>query len=350
MKKIIVLIFVIGLLAACGDVQLSERADGRDMRKPMSWGQPRVIYVFADDNVWKHAYPYLKQNLARYRFTTENESYFEVRRASFNAIEEFYKFNNLIFFAHYDSDEQISTHVKNILGERARNEVEQNNMAIYPVDNLWANDQLVLFLLANNEETLLRLNILQADVIFDHFYDKLFQRIARKVYRDANYSQGAFAHLPWKADIPQYYVVYAEDRENNFISYLARRREQPDRYFAVYYENMETDKVDRTWLKETRARLAWDYYDEDEFRDEDVSSRFYTIAGYDGFRLSGRWQNQKYMVGGAFQSFAFYDEDSQLAVLIDNSVYYPQGEKLDALLELEVISRTFEIKKQEGGL
>jgi len=52
-------------------------------------------------------------------------------------------------------------------------------------------------------------------------------------------------------------------------------------------------------------------------------------------------------VGGAFQSFAFFDENSERAYLIDNSVYYPEGSKLEALIELEIISSSIVIKDNQ---
>ncbi|MCK5050398.1 MAG: DUF4837 family protein, partial [Candidatus Cloacimonetes bacterium] len=90
---------------------------------------------------------------------------------------------------------------------------------------------------------------------------------------------------------------------------------------------------------------SWKYYDEDEFFDRDVRMEKFKLAGYQGWRLTGRWQNKKHSVGGAFQSFAFYDETNGLAYLIDNSVYHPEGEKLEALYELEIISNTLKLKE-----
>ena len=68
------------------------------------------------------------------------------------------------------------------------------------------------------------------------------------------------------------------------------------------------------------------------------------IAGHNGWKISGMWINKKYTVGGAYQTFAFYDERTKRAYLIDNSVYFPEGYKLDALIELEVISNTLRLK------
>ena len=74
----------------------------------------------------------------------------------------------------------------------------------------------------------------------------------------------------------------------------------------------------------------------------------YKISKYRCIKISGRWQNKNYFIGGAFQAFGIYDKETQTAYLIDNSVYFPDGKKLLSLIELEVISDTFIIKKENG--
>jgi hypothetical protein len=181
---------------------------------------------------------------------------------------------------------------------------------------------------------------LQAEKIFTLFKKKLYERTEEQLYKFETYAASTFAGYPWEIKLPRYFIVYKEDRQDNFISFLARSKDKPDRYIAVYYEKLEPAQFSRTWLKEKRASLVWKYYDEDEFKDKDVRMENYQIAGHDGFKLSGRWQNMKYLIGGAFQSFAFYDESSGNAYIIDNSVYYPEGNKLNSLIELEIIGNS----------
>ncbi|MBN1327344.1 MAG: hypothetical protein JW996_05280, partial [Candidatus Cloacimonetes bacterium] len=56
MKKILILLTMIFLLLACSPS--NENRSGKkliDPRKPMAWGHPQTVYVFADNNVWKYA-------------------------------------------------------------------------------------------------------------------------------------------------------------------------------------------------------------------------------------------------------------------------------------------------------
>ena len=350
MRKFIVLIVLSFLVfAGCSSDPSQQKVNNTkqkkvDIKKPMSWGHKQTIYVFADNNVWKFAERHLRDTLERYYFTTENEPYFEVKRAPLDKLEQFYKFNNLIFLADLESSAPVSAYVKTIMGSAIETEIAENKVGMYPKENIWARDQFVLFLIGNNERNLLNLNISMAEETFQQFKQKLFERISFLTYKSKTYLKSTFNNYTWEMDIPKTYTVYKQDDKNNFISFLARLRNKPDRYISIYSEDMVEDKVNDDWLKEKRKELAWKYYDEDEYFDKDVRIQPYEIGKKQGRKLSGRWQNKKYAVGGAFQSFAFYDEIGKKAYLIDNSIYFPEGFKLAGLIETEVISQTIKIK------
>jgi hypothetical protein len=340
--KIFIWLFLI-ILFGCERDQ-AKRDQNIDIRKPLSWGSKQDIYVFADDNVWKYAEYHLRNTLERFVFTTVNEPVFQVKRANIQNIDTFYKFNNLLFLADMNSNQPVSAYIKGIMGNAAREEIAQNGIAIFPQQNLWARDQFVLILLAENERKLLELNIEMANQTYDLFQQKLYSRIRDQVYKTRIYDDSFFELMNWKMRLPKSYIVYKYDLSENFVSFLARLKDNPDRYISLYWEKMESAEDINQWLKAKRADLAWRYYDEDEFADRDIRIMRYKLGDYSGWKLAGRWQNKKYAVGGAFQSFAFYDESSKTAYLIDNSVYYPEGNKLMALIETEVISETFELK------
>ena len=317
-----------------------------DPHKPMSWGHKQTVYVFADDNIWKYAKGHLLKTLERVHFTTVNEKVFVVKRAPMIDMDNFYKFNNLIFFCDLESNDKVSTYIKEIVGSKVEAEINENFVGMYTKENVWANDQFILFILGDNESNLLKFNILQSQEIFELFKEKLFDRIRGQIFKTSIYSDERFIVFPWLLKLPKNYMLYKNDTANNFISFIARLRNKPDRYFSVYFQKISKEEFDKDWLRETRKNISWKYYDEDEFYNRDVKIEKYELAGRQGWRLSGRWQNKKHSVGGAFQSFAFYDEASKLAYFVDNSVYHPEGEKLEALYELEIISNTLKLKEQ----
>ena len=348
MKKLFLIFFVVLMIFSCGkDNKRYKNYKTSDIHKPRAWGQLQKVYVFADDDIWKKAKVILEKSLTRSYFTTEDEKYFEVERAKYDDIEQFYKYNNLIFLANLKSHDNVSEHVKSIMQQTTLDNVKKSGAGIYPTNNLWANDQIVSFIIADTPKNLINIIQLQSDEIFNIFKRKLYARIKERIYRRDLYSAKAFSKLPWTMDINKNYILYKEGK--GFTSFINRIITKPDKYVSVYYESMPQDNVDKNWMKKIRAKIGSDYFEGDVIDSLFVDSRKDKIAGYSCYKMYGRWQNAKYYIGGAFQSYAFYDKKNKIAYLIDNSVYYPAGYKLLSLIELEILSNTFKVKNRTKG-
>ncbi len=98
----------------------------------MAWGNRRTVYAVCDKFLWKYAESHLRNSLERFQFTTVNEKYFDVNLTEFDALEQFYKYNNLIFFCALDSDDQVSAHVKSIMNEDVKNKLLKKALAYFP--------------------------------------------------------------------------------------------------------------------------------------------------------------------------------------------------------------------------
>jgi len=346
MKRFLILLVLALTLVSCAkkEVEGSVTRNSTDPRKPMAWGHKQTIYVFADEDNWRATERQLRRTLERVVYTTANEKVFELKRADFDDFNHYYKFNNLIFLADYSSFDDVSAYIKDIMGEKVKGELEENGVGIYPHENLWANDQFVLFIIAENKEVLKKAVSYQLNEVYNLFDKKLKDRIAHKILQYNRYKTSFFRKFPWELHIPEFFRVFSRDDANNFIAFLARADGKPDRYEAIYYEDMNSDKIDGDWLKAKRLEIFRNYYEGDEFYDKDVRVEKYKLAGRPCWKLSGKWQNPKLSMGGAFQSFAFFDKTQKKAYVIDNSIYYPTGEKLSHLLELEAISGTIKLK------
>jgi len=348
MKKFVLMMVVIMVLVSCGKQEkgfagiMNEVV--KDRKKPLAWGKKQKIYVFTDDKIWKYAEDELRQTIERTYYTTINEKMFELERVPFSKLEDYFRFNNLIFYSDVSSEQEVSKYVKERLGSKIDERIAADGGAIYPAYNLWADDQLVLFIVGETEERLLKLNILQASKVWEIFKQRLYKRIEYQVYRSRRKPMSNFTDKIWELELPDKYVKYKEDNINHFTSYLARSKSQSDRYISVYYEDMPENIITRDWLIEKRNEIAGKYYDGDKFDKQDVTIGNTEISGYSGLKIMGRWQNEKHYMGGAFSCFAFWEPVKKQVFIIDNSVYYPEGDKLTALIELEIISNSFRLK------
>ena len=346
MKKLYSIFLIFLLLLGCGKTSSANSSENKiDYSKPLSWGQKQTIYVFASDHIWKYAQTPLKKSLGRNVFTTQNENYFDVKRADISDISQFYKYKNLIFLVNIATKDSVSNYIKSRLNQAIIDDVKKKSVGLFARNDLWARDQQVVILMGNNERNLLKLNILQSEKIFNVFKEKLIKRESANILGIKTLPASTFANFPFTLKIPKMFLIYKDKPKEHYISFIKRIvKDGYDRYVTVYYEKMAKNKVDADWLIKTRKKLAWKVYDQDEFSKKDIRIQKCKINKRNGWQIAGRWQNKKYYIGGTFQSFAFYHEKSHTAVIVDNSIYFPAGYKLTGLIQLQIISNTIEMK------
>jgi hypothetical protein len=220
--------------------------------------------------------------------------------------------------------------------------LNNKDVAMFLNYNLWARDQIVLFFLTNEKEKLADYLIDNAQSYYNLLYDRLVARITYQGKRIKGYKESFFTDLPYYIYIPQNYKVFT--RDTNYISFLWRSRENvvnnPDKYVSIYTEQVNENILDKDWISQKRQYLAWTYHDEDEFDETLITSGYTKFGNRDVIYIRGNWQNKKHFIGGAFQTFAFYEDSNNTIYLIDTNIYFPAGYKLLYLLETEGLART----------
>ncbi|MCD4650975.1 MAG: DUF4837 family protein [Candidatus Cloacimonetes bacterium] len=338
-------ILIILILTACGNEsgRYTPRTRGTDVRKPMSWGHDQTIYIFADEPAWLACKDTLSRTLEQTRLTTEHEQYFELKYADFGLIDHHYKYKNLIFLANVNSHGEVMNFLKERLSNEIIDKVKQERIGMFVHHNLWANDQMVVFLMADNLTELKTFVGEQKVKTFELFLRTLKDRLATQVYKTDVYPSSNFDSRSWKMQIPTSFKILTV--KDSTLVFRARLNNQPDRYILVHREVVEKSP-DANWFKSKRRELANTFYDGDSFEDKNIQLKKSKLGLYPCLEMWGYWINNKYLVGGGFQSFLVYSSEKGEVYIIDNSVYYPEGFKLKALLETKVISETFTIKKE----
>jgi len=363
MFKMTVIIFTFVLfLTSCGDRnrnQVREPVRARTVsqviehgrsgfitnpRNPMSWGHNQTIYVFADREIWQATEPILRQSLERNFFTTENETLFDIVQGDIERINAFFRFRNLIFLGDINGQGPVSQYINRVMAEQALDSVRERNASMFMNFNLWANDQLVMFFIGDNPQNLRDFMIANNESYFQIFKDRFIARTVFQSQRMRGLRDQVFQGLPFIMYLPENYRVFRRDLDNNFISFIWRSRtdqtNNPDLYVSIYWEFADENPLDDDWLINKRAVLAWKYHDEDEILDHTVKRGLMDFNGREAWFASGAWQNSKHFMGGAFRSFAFWDEELKTVYMIDTSIYFPAGNKLRYLLELEGLAKT----------
>jgi hypothetical protein len=350
---LLILAILVVLIPACGK---GTAKSGRysfyetvvDTSKPMAWGEDRDIHVFCDDLVWKLMEEVLRETLEQEMYIVVNEKYFNMIKADIKDIDQLSKYKNLLFYGDLESKGAVSSHLRKTMHARMIERVENSGAEMFVAKNRFVNDQLIVYMVGSNLESLVKLSIQQSDRLFGMFQNRLGERLAYQAYRTKLIPDAFFEEYPFTVKIPENYRLFSNDKANRFLSFLYRMRSEsrefPDKYISIYYEDMEEDSLHLEWLKSKRKELADKYYDGDEFDAKMLRAEKVTLGRYEAWRIIGPWKNMKHAIGGGFQSFAFYDRGQKRAYLIDNVVYYPSGDKLPILLELQKLSASFKAK------
>lgn len=356
MKQIVTLILLSLLLITLGSCQRDKAPVDRftafdkilDYAKPLAFGEDEDIYVFCGTQNWIQLEPVLRASLERTVGLVYDEKYFNLIPAEYSRLKELLPYKNLIFAGDLGSADDVSVHMRSSLPQSHIQRVQQSGGDLFVAKNHNSRDQVILYLLGQDSQNLLRVTNLQSGNLFSILLQRYGQRLAYQAFRGKVIDKGFWKNFPFTMQVPDTFRLYSNDAPARFLSLLYRSRMEnrgiPDKYISIYYEDMQADSIDGDWLFNKRNEVWAAKFEGDQiFRDKIRMERF-NFAGYQGWRLIGPWENHKHLIGGAFQCVAFWHPESKRAYLVDNSVYFPAGDKLSILLELYMISSTLKIK------
>lgn len=353
MKYIPILIIALALLGGCGggsgqSARYTAFDSIIDHSKHVALGEDDDVYVFCGIENRSHLEPLLKESIEREVALVYQEKYFNLIFADIKDMSGISRYKNLLIVGSLEGGDPVSRHIKETLSMDLQDRVSQSGGDIFISKNRFTRDQLIIHLVGLDDSRLKELASSQANRLFSAFLERYTQRLAHQAYLGKVIPASFFAPYPFSLKVPDTFQLFSNDRNNRFLSFLYRARMQnreiPDKFISVYYEDMDTDRVDETWLTTQRSRIGKTHFEGDSLNVETLHSERFKFAGRDGYRLSGAWINPGRMAGGAFQSYAFWDSKTKKAWLVDTMVFFPAGDKLPTLMELFMIASSFRTK------
>lgn len=318
-----------------------------DHSKPIAFGEDEDIYVFCGQEVRAKLEPIILASLEREVALVYNEKYFRVIFSDIKEMERLMRFKNLLFIGTIGEGDPVSRYLQKALDPKLQDRIRQSTGEIFLNRNRFVKDQLIVQVIGLDNERLIDLFTLSANRVFDLFLDRYTKRLAYQTYQTKTIEADFFDLYPFSLKIPNNYQLYANDKNNRFLSFLYRSRIQngkhPDKFISVYHEPMEQNTLDENWLIDTRKHIGKVQFG-DSLNVQTLRTESFKYAGYQGFRLSGAWINLEKYAGGAFQSYAFWHEKTRQAYLVDTMTFFPEGDKLPVLMELFMIASTLKVK------
>lgn len=305
-------------------------------------GDESEIQVVADSSLYVMIRPHLTEALEKIIYTPQPEKIYTVKYVAPNQL-------NLAVVRHYimmagtlDGEDRTSKLVRSMLNETLLAQVREGKSFVFRKQNPWAQDQLLLVLVAPDREKLVQQIAENKDYLFQILRSDTFERTKRQMFsqlEQVELEQKLLEKYGWTLRIQHDYIVYREDEKNNFVML---RRTSPERWLFVYW--VETDNpeiISREWVFETRNYIGKKYYENDRVVDSLWQVQETKLANRWVLEVQGLWENVEKVGGGPFKAFAFYDEQTGRAYLIDIAVFAPGMRKEPFLRQLEVMARTF---------
>ncbi|HOH60251.1 MAG TPA: DUF4837 family protein [Candidatus Cloacimonadota bacterium] len=347
----IILLSVLFMLFGCSGKQESVRYTEYDSLidngKPLAMGDLRDVYVFCDGANWSKLQGIVRGSIERELMLVYPEKYFNLIPTSIADYDKYAGYRNLLLIGDLQSVDRVSIHMKQSLAQDFISRVSQSGGDLFIAKNFASRDQLIMYLMADNPENLKTISALQSENLFRLLLKRYRDRLGYECYQQKIIPLSFFDAYPFSIKIPNNYTLYSNDRKGKFISFIYRARMQnreiPDKYVNIYYEDMPDEaSLTHAWMIQKRRMIGEKYFEGDVFDENTIRQDGVGFAGFNALRLTGAWTNPKHMIGGAFQSFAFWHQGK--AYIVDNSVYFPAGDKLPILQELFVISQSISLK------
>ncbi len=341
--------------------------------RPRAVGPEGIVTVVIDSTQWNGVVgDAIRETLGGYIQTLPvPEPAFELKPAALTsqqALEVIKKQKNVVFAAPLeDTSNVVSQFLASRLDESVKALIASGQPATIPRPNLWRKNQMVVYLTAQTPEEL-------AAAIYDKEDDLLYtyNNITRERTEVEMFEKGRQVEIEESLLEKHGFAVNAQHDyfvavdTTNFVWMRRVISTETWRSLFIYFEdNANPGDLSDEWVYTTRDSLTKHHiqgtlagYVEIDRRRTLETENINFLDRY-GFETRGLWhmvieENGEKLpmgMGGAFVTYAFYDEDSGRNYLIDGMVFAPNFPKREFLRQLEVIAHTFRSQEElnDGG-
>jgi hypothetical protein len=272
------------------------------------------------------------------------EPAFSIDRVGGDRFSAVKSWRNLVLLADLSRPGATTGLVTRIVGETVIREFQEGRRTHIFYSDLWARGQTVLVLAGTGEEVLAAAIGGRGDEIYSALEQRVTRQILALLYvagEQESFARRTAETYGWSLRIPNGYRI-GEDPDARFVRFFMR--EGGSRLLFVHWQEPASALPSPESCLATRGRLAATYYDGDFIDSSRTAVQWADFQGRRALRLSGIWQNDKYMIGGPFRTYCFLDEGR--VMMIDLAVFDPMGSKQALLRQLEAIALTFRDRRQ----
>jgi hypothetical protein len=308
--------------------------------KPTAGGSIREVRLLCDGREWEQIGSRLRAAVQTPIHTVEPETVFSLVRVAARDFQSERLAANIFLVAALDSPDSVGQILRKLLPTETQEAVRRGEELLFAERDLWAAEQQVTILTAPDLASLDDFVGRGGAFVFETLYKRLVSRAVERAYfRGGNEGlrDSLAEQYGWSLLLPRPWEMVAPEEESAVYFF----KNEPFRHLMVYWEAADPAPMAPDSCLALRERLVWRHYDEDQVDRDRTTAEASTFQGRPCVKLSGVWQNEKHVTGGAFRSYCFECPAQKRLYLVDLNVFAPGKEKFPYLAQLEGIAASF---------
>jgi hypothetical protein len=354
MKVLFLLLFSALLLTACGP-------GDRTANLPKAAGSSGDLYLFMDSAQWKGKVGAVIDSI----FNQEmiglpreegifRMSFVDPRKMNFVLKQR----RNLIFLTTLDKNAPGASVVKSLLTQQQLDQVRNDSSKfVETYKNVYAKDQQVMFLLAQDEEKMIRALRKNGQRLIDFFDKAERDRLNATLFKNGTLN-GVTTWLKenFQVEMTIPFGYKLVQNEQDFV-WVRQINSDDDRdifisrtdYTSVDQfkeENLITlrDDVAKKYLYEDPDKPNTYLVTETEIPYKPVTTREVNFNGNYAVEVRGLWRTNTHSMGGPFLGYAMIDKATGKFFYIEAFVYGPSKDQRELMRQMETVLHTFKVE------
>ncbi len=317
--------------------------------KREAYGSFNRIYVFSDDAEAQFYKEHLSTFVEREIKTPKLEKVYTIFWGDTATFDRATHYHILIITASLNSPDFFGALLRKSLSAEARAAIERNEQNIFFIKDVWAKNQLVIFISGATPELTENALITGGERLYARITEYTNSNVAQWLFGSFNgrneridIEQKIARECHFTIRIPRMFELEKGSCEQNFIWLRAL---EPERWVFISWQRLDSIADRRISMRDIamlRDSLC-DIYYEGDVVDEQIPMFFThdTLDGKPVLRYNGRWANHTTYLGGPFFGYILDDIAGNRRYMIDCAVFAPGSRKEPYLRHCEVIARTF---------
>lgn len=325
--------------------------------KPSSAGKmDEVLWVLADENLWNDTLGISVQHtyLKTFPVLPQPEPSFLLRQSTYKKFDNDIskRYRNIVFSVSKEMDSDLLSFIKiQLENKELLNRIEDSEFAIFTLKDVWAKPQNVIFIVANDKETLQK-NIVEQDERVKNIILKLEnEHLYKYIYKlgeNKEISKKVKDKFSLKMILPkEYYLSYEEED----FAWIRKETADLSSNIMIYNFPFDGDINNVDWKKyalDIRLYLGQNYISSQVPDSYMILEDFHApvvqrlTENDDKILVETRalWKIKNDFMGGPFINYFWINKETNTLYMIDGFVHAPRNPKKQYIRQLENIFST----------